>query len=100
MFEIGAVGCIPAIKWESVKCVEEKSQLVSYLNDGLLAMLRNLTTCLKGSNFVLGHSHWLGYDAATNPSKYGNFFFLYPSNLKLMINTSEKSHIDWEWNWL
>ncbi|KAJ0100202.1 hypothetical protein Patl1_21591 [Pistacia atlantica] len=71
MFEIGAVGCIPAMKREGIKCVEDKNQLVSYFNDGLLAMLRNLTTTLKGSNFVLGHAHWLGYDAATNPSKYG-----------------------------
>ncbi|KAJ0043236.1 hypothetical protein Pint_18912 [Pistacia integerrima] len=57
MFEIGAVGCIPAIKREGVKCVEDKNQLVSYFNDGLLAMLRNLTTTLKGFQLCLTNAN-------------------------------------------
>ncbi|KAJ0043234.1 hypothetical protein Pint_18914 [Pistacia integerrima] len=74
VFEIGPIGCIPSItrKYKhNGQCVEDKNQLVTYFNNRLLAMLTNLTTTLKGSNFVLGHVHWLGYDAAINPSRYG-----------------------------
>ncbi|XP_031282242.1 GDSL esterase/lipase 7-like [Pistacia vera] len=73
-FEIGPLGCIPWITRnhkQNGTCVEEKNQLVQYFNNRLPAMLKNLTTTLKGSNFVLGHAYWLVYDAAINPSEYG-----------------------------
>lgn len=77
MFEIGPIGCIPSItrKYKhDGQCVEDKNLLVSYFNNRLPAMLANLTATLEGSNFVLGHVHWLGYDAAVNPSRYGKIF--------------------------
>lgn len=76
MFDIGPLGCTPYItrKYEhNGQCDEDKNQIVQYFNNRLASMLTDLTTTLKGSNFVLGHSHRLGYDAAINPSRYGNF---------------------------
>ncbi|XP_044506789.1 GDSL esterase/lipase 7-like [Mangifera indica] len=74
MFDIGPLGCTPYItrKYEhNGQCDEDKNQIVQYFNNRLASMLTDLTTTLKGSNFVLGHSHRLGYDAAINPSRYG-----------------------------
>ncbi|KAG5223077.1 GDSL esterase/lipase [Salix suchowensis] len=74
MFEIGPIGCTPSMtrtNQHNGKCVEESNQLVSYFNDNLLGMLKNLTSTLPNSIFVRGHVYWLGYDAIMNPSKYG-----------------------------
>ncbi|KAH7851114.1 hypothetical protein Vadar_007476 [Vaccinium darrowii] len=74
MFEIGPVGCMPTITRQykhNGQCVEEFNKLVSLFNDQLATILNNLTSTLPGSTFVLGHVHWLGYDAITNPSTYG-----------------------------
>ncbi|CAA0820311.1 GDSL esterase/lipase 7 [Striga hermonthica] len=74
MFEIGPIGCIPSttrrVKHNGT-CVEEVNELAIMFNDDLAPMLRNLTSTLQGSTFVLGHAHWLGYDAVINPSNYG-----------------------------
>ncbi|KAI9153663.1 hypothetical protein LWI28_014709 [Acer negundo] len=73
-FELGPIGCIPSItrkQKHSGKCVENTNQVISFFNNKLPGMLRNLTSTLHGSNFVLGHANWLGYDAVINPSKYG-----------------------------
>ncbi|XP_057470908.1 GDSL esterase/lipase 7-like [Actinidia eriantha] len=74
MFEIGPVGCIPSITGQYIhdgQCVEEINQFVSLFNNQLPTMLHNLTSSLPGSAFVLGHVHWLGYDAVKHPSAYG-----------------------------
>ncbi|KAH7532806.1 hypothetical protein FEM48_Zijuj04G0061200 [Ziziphus jujuba var. spinosa] len=75
MFEIGPIGCIPSIikksNNEKGKCVEEINELASYFNQRLRLMLKNLTSSLQGSTFVLGQANWLGYDAINNPSRYG-----------------------------
>ncbi|KAK9272683.1 hypothetical protein L1049_003060 [Liquidambar formosana] len=75
MFEIGPIGCIPSItktsKVHGGECVEESNQLGSYFNRQLPAMLRNLTSTLQGSIFILGQANWLGYHAIKNPSNYG-----------------------------
>ncbi|KAK0585215.1 hypothetical protein LWI29_024768 [Acer saccharum] len=73
-FELGPIGCIPSItrkQKHSGKCVENTNQVISFFNNKLPGMLRNLTSTLQGSNFVLGHANWLGYDAVINPFKYG-----------------------------
>lgn len=57
----------------SSECVEEANQLVSCFNNILPAMLKKLTSTLKGSNFVRGRVNWLGYDAIMHPSRYGKF---------------------------
>ncbi|GFQ01089.1 GDSL esterase/lipase 7 [Phtheirospermum japonicum] len=74
MFEIGPIGCIPSTTRQfkhDGQCVEEINELALIFNDHLAPMLQNLTSTLPGSAFILGHAHWLGYDAAINPSKYG-----------------------------
>ncbi|KAK4360701.1 hypothetical protein RND71_019653 [Anisodus tanguticus] len=74
MFEIGPIGCIPSFKkhiWHNGVCVEEYNHLAVIFNNQLSDMLKNLTSTLPGSAFILGHAHWLGYDALTNPSTYG-----------------------------
>ncbi|XP_062103239.1 GDSL esterase/lipase 7-like [Humulus lupulus] len=75
VFELGPIGCIPSItrksKEQGTKCVEEINEMVRMFNQRLGVMLRNLTSSLQGSNFVLGRVHSLGYDAIKNPSKYG-----------------------------
>ncbi|KAL5582058.1 hypothetical protein UlMin_014500 [Ulmus minor] len=74
MFEIGPIGCMPTFARKinhNGKCVEEINEITSYFNQKLRPMLQNLTSTLRGSNFVLGHANWLGYDAIQNPSKYG-----------------------------
>lgn len=74
VFEIGPIGCIPSItrKYKHKgQCVEDKNRDVSLFNNMLPAMLQNLTSSLKGSIFVNGQAHWLGYDAIINPSHYG-----------------------------
>ncbi|CAM8913359.1 unnamed protein product [Rhodiola kirilowii] len=74
MFEIGPIGCIPSLTRthkHDGQCVEEFNKLVIYFNDLLPTMLNNLTSTLPGSMFVDGHAHWIGYDAVTNPKKYG-----------------------------
>lgn len=72
MMEIAPLGCIPHYtrKYEG-KCHDETNQIVSYFNDELHAMLKNLTSSLQGSMFVLARINSLGYDFITNPSKYG-----------------------------
>lgn len=78
MFEIGPIGCIPSITrkgnihGERGKCVEQVNEVASCFNQRLGPMLRNLTSSLQGSTFVLGEANWLGYDAINNPPKYGN----------------------------
>ncbi|KAK2663196.1 hypothetical protein Ddye_001770 [Dipteronia dyeriana] len=79
LFELGPIGCIPSItrkQKHSGKCVENTNQVISFFNNKLPGMLRNLTSTLQGSNFVLGHANWLSYDAVINPSKYGRKIFL------------------------
>ncbi|KAH9739740.1 GDSL esterase/lipase 7 [Citrus sinensis] len=74
VFELGPIGCLPWITRNNKhtgQCVEDTNQIVSYFNNMLPAMLQNLTTSLKGSNFINGHGHGVGYDAIINPSKYG-----------------------------
>ncbi|GMH04388.1 hypothetical protein Nepgr_006227 [Nepenthes gracilis] len=72
VFELGPIGCIPSIaKKVDGKCDEHVNYMISEFNSGLSRMLQNLTTTLHGSFFILGHANWLGYDAITNPSKYG-----------------------------
>ncbi|WRX20008.1 hypothetical protein QQP08_012495 [Theobroma cacao] len=73
MFEIGPIGCTPAVAKTHQKtgpCLDEANQLVSYFNNMLPAMLGNLTFTLRGSTFVLARCNWLGNDAVMNPSKY------------------------------
>ncbi|KAL7101100.1 hypothetical protein ACP275_08G035600 [Erythranthe tilingii] len=73
MFEIGPIGCIPSSTRQfkhNGRCVEEFNEFAVMFNDHLAPMLVNLTSNLQGSSFVLGHAHWLGYDAVTHPSKY------------------------------
>ncbi|XP_016481042.2 GDSL esterase/lipase 7-like [Nicotiana tabacum] len=74
MFEIGPIGCIPSLTKQlkhNGLCAEEYNNLAVIFNHLLSDMLKNLTSTLKGSAFILGHAHWLGYDAVTNPSTYG-----------------------------
>lgn len=76
MFEIGPLGCIPSIVKthnHSGNCVEHTNELASIFNDELRATLANLTTTFQGSFFVLGRANRIGYDAITNPIKYGKF---------------------------
>ena len=78
VFELGPIGCLPTITRKKdhhnniSQCVEEINQMIIDFNERLAIMLKNLTSSFKGSNFVLGHAHWLGYDAIKHPSKYGN----------------------------
>lgn len=53
------------------QCVEEFNKLVNFFNDLLPVMLHNLTATLPGSTFIDGLAHWIGYDAVTQPKKYG-----------------------------
>lgn len=82
MFEIGPVGCIPSMtrKHEhNGRCVEDINQIVSFFNRRLPSLLKNLTSSLRGSTFVLGKANSLGHDAITHPCKYGismTFLFL------------------------
>nr|GMD49831.1 GDSL esterase/lipase 7-like [Ipomoea batatas] len=76
MFEIGPIGCIPLFTKKTKRtnnetCVVDYNQLAMMFNDQLDAMLKNLTTTLHDSQFILGHCHWLGYDIAINPAAYG-----------------------------
>uniref|UniRef100_A0A7N0VGQ9 GDSL esterase/lipase n=1 Tax=Kalanchoe fedtschenkoi TaxID=63787 RepID=A0A7N0VGQ9_KALFE len=74
VFEIGPVGCIPSITRKHKhqgQCVEEFNKLVTYFNDLLPTMLKNLTSTLPGSTFIHGRAHWIGYDAVTKPQNYG-----------------------------
>ncbi|MED6110922.1 hypothetical protein PIB30_047474 [Stylosanthes scabra] len=80
-FEIGPLGCLPSISKTHLhkgNCLEETNQIVSYFNDMLPSMLNNLTFTLPHSFFVLGRINSKVYDAATNPTTYGN---LVPSPL-------------------
>lgn len=77
MFEIGPIGCIPSVTRQfshSGQCVEDVNQLAVIFNDELATMLKNLTSTLKDSEFILGQGHMLSYDAIINPSNYGNKF--------------------------
>ncbi|KAK7266636.1 hypothetical protein RIF29_19285 [Crotalaria pallida] len=74
MFDVGPLGCIPSISRAHAHtgdCIEEINQMVSYFNERLPVMLKNMTSNLPGSIFVLGHANSLGYDAIKNPSIYG-----------------------------
>ncbi|CAA2959038.1 GDSL esterase lipase 7-like [Olea europaea subsp. europaea] len=74
MFEIGHIGCIPSVTRQfshSGQCVEDVNQLAVIFNDELATMLKNLTSTLKDSEFILGQGHMLSYDAIINPSNYG-----------------------------
>ncbi|PON58057.1 Lipase [Parasponia andersonii] len=76
MFELGPIGCLPSITRKKdhngeSQCDEEVNEMIIDFNQRLGVMLKNLTSSLKGSTFVLGHANWLGYDAIKNPSKYG-----------------------------
>lgn len=75
MFEIGPIGCIPSFTKKlrpNGRCNEDYNALAVIFNNQLSDMLKNLTSTLQGSAFILGHGHWLGYDAIINPSVYGN----------------------------
>ncbi|KAF8009508.1 hypothetical protein BT93_J0494 [Corymbia citriodora subsp. variegata] len=74
VFELGPIGCIPAIAKKSKHdgpCDEESNLLVSYFNQMLQSMLENMTSSLAGSMFVLGRANSLAYDAIINPSIHG-----------------------------
>lgn len=75
--EVGPIGCMPAITWKyhqhtnGAFCDEEKNKLVSHFNKLLPPMVKNLTSSLKGSTFVIGHIQSFIHDIVDNPSKYG-----------------------------
>lgn len=74
MFEIGPIGCMPSISRKHKHigdCMEEANHMVSYFNDGLHAMVKNLTSNLPSSIFVLGQVNSLANDVIRHPSKYG-----------------------------
>ncbi|RVW97994.1 GDSL esterase/lipase [Vitis vinifera] len=74
VFELGPLGCLPSTIKKSRnggKCAEETNALISYFNNGVGAMLKNLTSTLSGSTFIFSQVNWLAYDAMVNPSKYG-----------------------------
>ncbi|VFQ58450.1 unnamed protein product [Cuscuta campestris] len=71
VFEIGPIGCLPFFKHRNETCVEEYNQLVVLFNQQLGDALRNLSTALRESQFVLGHGYSLGYDTFKSPSTYG-----------------------------
>ena len=74
VFEIGPIGCIPAItrlKKPNGPCAEDINQMTILFNKQLAPMLLNLTSTLQHSSFILGSVNWLGYEAAITPSKYG-----------------------------
>lgn len=76
VFDIGPIGCIPTIvrtKHNEGKCVEEINHLAIIFNNHLKKLLINLTTSLKGSKFIIGHTFKIAYDAIVNPSSYGKF---------------------------
>ncbi|KAL3525812.1 hypothetical protein ACH5RR_014184 [Cinchona calisaya] len=74
VFEIGPIGCIPSIT-RNIKhvgqCVENINQLALQFNDQLSTMLKNLTSKLPDSEFILGRVYGLAYDAIKNPTTYG-----------------------------
>ncbi|KAK6928040.1 GDSL lipase/esterase [Dillenia turbinata] len=74
VFEIGPLGCTPTyIKnyGTGYGCVEDINRMVTYFNGKLKIMLRNLTSTLRGSSFVLNPAYSFTYDAIKNPTKYG-----------------------------
>ncbi|XP_021739368.1 GDSL esterase/lipase 7-like [Chenopodium quinoa] len=74
VFELGPIGCIPSIVRSSKlngKCDENKNEIVNMFNTKLALLLKNLTSTLQDSHFIIGKAHGLGYDAVINPSKYG-----------------------------
>ncbi|CBI16915.3 unnamed protein product, partial [Vitis vinifera] len=74
VFELGPLGCLPSTIRKSRsggKCAEETNALISYFNNGVGAMLKNLTSTLSGSTFIFSQVNWLAYDAMVNPSEYG-----------------------------
>ncbi|RHN50271.1 putative triacylglycerol lipase [Medicago truncatula] len=74
VFEIGPIGCIPAISRtheHTGECMEEANKMALYFNEKLSAMLKNLTSSLPGSTFVLGQSYSIIIDLYKNPSIYG-----------------------------
>ncbi|XP_050226886.1 GDSL esterase/lipase 7-like [Mercurialis annua] len=73
-FELGPLGCIPAIAKtipHKGKCMEETNQMISLFNKNLAVAIQKLTVSLPGSQFVYGRINALSYDLITNPSKYG-----------------------------
>lgn len=79
VFEIGPIGCIPAISRtheHTGECMEEANQMALYFNEKLSAMLKNLTSSLPGSTFVLGQSYSIASDIYKNPSIYGKNYTL------------------------
>ncbi|MCD7450940.1 hypothetical protein HAX54_009086 [Datura stramonium] len=73
-FQARPIGCIPSLTKQlrhNGLCAEEYNRLAVIFNNQLSDMLKNLTSTLHGSAFILGHAHWLGYDAIINPSIYG-----------------------------
>ncbi|XP_022760115.1 GDSL esterase/lipase 7-like [Durio zibethinus] len=71
MFEIAPLGCIPHYtrKYElKGKCHHETNQIVSYFNNIFHATLKNLTSTLQGSMFILARINSLVHDSITNPS--------------------------------
>ncbi|KAL8471855.1 hypothetical protein ACS0TY_029190 [Phlomoides rotata] len=77
--EIGPIGCMPImtrlLKQYNV-CVEEVNEFAIIFNKQLAPLLRNLTSTLRGSSFILGRIYGVTYDAIINPSKYGNFLLI------------------------
>jgi len=72
--EIRPVGCMPRISRvypHAGPCVEELNQMVTCFNQRLPPLIKNLTSTLPASNFVLIRSNSIEYDAIRNPSKYG-----------------------------
>ncbi|KAG9142467.1 hypothetical protein Leryth_018242 [Lithospermum erythrorhizon] len=74
VFEIGPLGCIPSIIRKSAHiglCVEQINNITSLFNVQLSLMLNNIRSILEGSDFILGHSFWISYDAIIHPANYG-----------------------------
>ncbi|PHT55164.1 hypothetical protein CQW23_03650 [Capsicum baccatum] len=74
VFEIGPIGCIPSFTKKlshNERCAEKYNDLAVMFNNQLSDMLKNFTSTLPDSAFILGNAHWLGYDAIINPFTYG-----------------------------
>ncbi|KAK6928046.1 GDSL lipase/esterase [Dillenia turbinata] len=74
VFEVGPLGCTPGVAKMTPHfglCSESTNQFISVYNTQLDATLKDLTSTLQGSSFVIARYFSLGLDIIKNPSKYG-----------------------------
>lgn len=104
VFSVGRIGCIPyeLARYRNYggngdRCNEEINEAISIFNAGLVRMVTEFNTALRGAKFVYVNTYDSLKDLTTNAISYGNFL---AHTLLFFLSRFDESFRTWTWIWI